>query len=95
MSQPRDDRQDDLFRPPLEKIIGSPGRWIGFSGAALQFGLSGGAGQPPLPTKHSLNKDLRRESVPHSGVISEPPHLLQTRLVPHRPSARGLVPKPS
>jgi hypothetical protein len=21
MSQPRDDRQDDLFRPPLEEII--------------------------------------------------------------------------
>jgi hypothetical protein len=36
MSQPRDDRQDDLFQPSLETIInlrhplcGSRGKWIG------------------------------------------------------------------
>src|SRR5262245_17383289 len=52
MSQPRDDRQDDLFRPALEKIIdlrhplvrARGGNRLGFSDEALQFGMSGGAG---------------------------------------------------
>ena len=52
MSQPRDDRQDDLFRPPLEEIINlrhplvrlAADDRLGLSGRALQFGLSRRAG---------------------------------------------------
>jgi hypothetical protein len=47
MSQPRDDRQDDLFRPSLEKIINLRHRWcvcgrdrLGLLGGTFQFGLS-------------------------------------------------------
>ena len=50
MSQPRDDRQDDLFRPRLEEIINfrhplvrlAGGDRLGLSGATLQLGVSGG-----------------------------------------------------
>lgn len=46
MSQPRDDRQDDLFRPSLEKIklrhplvrLAAEIDW-GFPGGTLRFGL--------------------------------------------------------
>jgi hypothetical protein len=46
MSQPRDDRQDDVFRPPLaEPSVGAAGGGdqLGFSGGTLQIGLSRGA----------------------------------------------------
>ena len=56
MSQPRDDRQDDLFRPSLEKIISLRNPLVRLAaeklpGGTLQFGLSPRPGQPPLPTR--------------------------------------------
>ena len=59
MSKPRDDRQDDLFRPPLEEIInlGHPlvrlAREIDWEFVARRFGSAcrSGPGQPPLPTR--------------------------------------------
>jgi len=58
VSQPRDDRQDDLFGPRLEEIINLRHplvrlgrRSIGSSWPTLRFGLSRRAGQPPLPTR--------------------------------------------
>ena len=59
MSKPRDDRQDDLFRPPLEKIINLRhplvrlAREIDWEFVARRFGSAcrAGPGQPPLPTR--------------------------------------------
>jgi IS5 family transposase len=59
MSKPRDDRQDDLFRPSLEAIIdpGHPlvrlGREIDWGFLDARFGsvCAAGPGQPPLPTR--------------------------------------------
>ena len=59
MSQPRDERQDDLFQPPLEKIInlGHPlvrmAREIDWDFLAKRFSsvCRVGPGQPPLPTR--------------------------------------------
>jgi IS5 family transposase len=59
MSQPRDERQDDLFQPPLEKIINLRhplvrlGREIdwGFLGGRFASVCRVGPGQPPLPTR--------------------------------------------
>jgi hypothetical protein len=51
MSQPRDDRQDDLFRPPLEEIINLRHPLVRLAGeidwdflARRQLGVSGGTG---------------------------------------------------
>src|SRR5262245_37346777 len=59
MSQPRDDRQDDLFRPPLEEVIncGQPlvllAGGIGGDFLARRFsaGCRVGPGQPPLTAR--------------------------------------------
>jgi len=59
MSKPRDDRQKDLFRPPLEAIIdlGHPlvglAQQIDWEFLSRRFGsvCSAGPGQPPLPTR--------------------------------------------
>src|ERR1035437_10287999 len=59
MSQPRDDRQDDLFRPSLEKIINLRhplvrlAREIDWDFLAGRFSsvCRAGPGQPPLPTR--------------------------------------------
>lgn len=59
MSKPRDDRQKDLFRPPLEEIInlGHPlvrlGRAIDWGFLSRRFATvcATGPGQPPLPTR--------------------------------------------
>jgi len=57
MSRPRDDRQDDLFRPSLEKIINLRhplvrlAAEIDWDFLAARFGLSRRPGQPPLPTR--------------------------------------------
>jgi hypothetical protein len=59
MSQPRDDRQDDLFRPALEKIIDLRHPLVRFAGTidwdflARHFSSACrvGPGQPPLPTR--------------------------------------------
>ena len=59
MSQPRDDRQDDLFRPPLETIINLRHPLVRLAGEldwdflAGRFGsvCRAGPGQPPLPTR--------------------------------------------
>jgi len=56
MSQPRDDRQDDLFGPSLETIINLRHPLVrlateidwGFLAGTLRFGLPGGPGQPPF-----------------------------------------------
>ena len=59
MSKPRDNRQKDLLRPPLDEII-DLGASAGAPGAGDRLGLSGqrfrsvcraGPGQPPLPTR--------------------------------------------
>jgi transposase, IS5 family len=52
MSQPRDERQDDLFQPPLEKIINLRHPLIRLA-REIDWGfLCGvGPGQPPLPTR--------------------------------------------
>lgn len=59
MSQPRDDRQDDLFRPPLKEIINLRHSLVRLAGEidwdflARRFGSVRrvGPGQPPLPTR--------------------------------------------
>src|SRR6266436_4207749 len=59
MSQPRDDRQDDLFRPPLEEIINLRHPLVRLAGKIDWNFLAGrfssvcrvGPGQPPLPTR--------------------------------------------
>jgi IS5 family transposase len=59
MSKPRDDRQKDLFRPPLDRIIdmGHPLVRLadeidwGFIENRFAAACRGGAGQPPLPTR--------------------------------------------
>jgi len=59
MSQPRDDRQDDLFRPPLEAIINLRHPLVRLAGKidwnflARRFRsvCRVGPGQPPLPTR--------------------------------------------
>jgi IS5 family transposase len=59
MSQPRDERQDDLFQPPLDKIINLRhplvrlAREIDWDFLAGRFGsvCRVGPGQPPLPTR--------------------------------------------
>jgi len=59
MSKPRDERQDDLFRPPLEKIIDLRhplprlAQGIDWEFLAGRFGsvCKAGPGQPPLPTR--------------------------------------------
>src|SRR6266566_2224683 len=59
MSQPRDDRQDDLFRPPLNEIINLRHPLVRLAGEIDWNFLAGrfssvcgvGPGQPPLPTR--------------------------------------------
>ena len=59
MSQPRDDRQDDLFRPSLEKIINLRHPLVrlaaeidwDFLAARFSSVCRLGPGQPPLPTR--------------------------------------------
>src|SRR5262247_4944725 len=59
MSQPRDDRQDDLFQPPLEQFINPRhplvrlAREIDWDFLGRRFGsvCSVGPGQPPLSTR--------------------------------------------
>lgn len=59
MSRPRDERQSDLFRPPLDKIIdlGHPLVRLaqeidwGFLERQLGDGYEAGPGQPPLPVR--------------------------------------------
>ena len=59
MSQPRDDRQDDLFHPLLEEIINLRHPLVRLAGEIDWDFLAGrfssvcrvGAGQPPLPTR--------------------------------------------
>jgi hypothetical protein len=59
MSQPRDERQDALFQPPLDKIINLRhplvrlAREIDWDFLAGRFGsvCRVGPGQPPLPTR--------------------------------------------
>ena len=59
MSQPRDDRQDDLFRPVLEEIINLRHPLVRLAGEidwdflARRFSsvCRVGPGQPPLPTR--------------------------------------------
>ena len=59
MSQPRDDRQDDLFRPLLEEIINLRHPQVRLAGEIDWDFLAGrfssvcrvGPGQPPLPTR--------------------------------------------
>jgi IS5 family transposase len=59
MSQPRDDRQDDLFRPSLERIINLRHPLVRLAAEIDWDFLAGrfgsvcrvGPGQPPLPTR--------------------------------------------
>ena len=59
MGKPRDDRQDDLFRPRLDQIISLHhplvrlAQEIDWEFLARRFGsvCSAGPGQPPLPTR--------------------------------------------
>jgi IS5 family transposase len=59
MSQPRDDRQDDLFRPPLKEIINLRHSLVRLAEEIDWDFLAGrfssvcrvGPGQPPLPTR--------------------------------------------
>ena len=59
MSQPRDDRQDDLFRPPLKDIINLRHPLVRLAGEIDWDFLAGrfrsvcgtGPGHPPLPTR--------------------------------------------
>jgi hypothetical protein len=84
MSQPRDDRQDDLFRPSLEKIINVRHPLVRLVAEIDWDFLAGrfssvcrvGPGQPPLPTRSVAGlfilKHMQQESlsVAHrSGAI--------------------------
>src|SRR4051812_19432570 len=56
MSQPRDERQDDLFQPPLEKIINLRHPLVRLAreidwGGRFPSMCGVGPGQPPLPTR--------------------------------------------
>src|SRR3546814_5665450 len=59
MSRPRDERQKDLFRPPLEEIIDLGHALVRLAGAIdwefldrrFAATCSPGVGQPPLPTR--------------------------------------------
>ena len=59
MNQPRDDRQDDLFRPALEEIINLRHPLVrlaaeidwGFLAGRFGSVCRAGPGQPPLPTR--------------------------------------------
>ena len=59
MSQPRDDRQDDLFQPPLEQFINPRhplvrlAREVDWDFVGRRFGsvCSVGPGHPPLSTR--------------------------------------------
>jgi hypothetical protein len=59
MSQPRDDRQDDLFRPPLKDIINLRHPLVqlageidwDFLGRRFASACCAGPGHPPLPTR--------------------------------------------
>ena len=59
MSQPRDNRQDDLFRPALEEIINLRHPLVrlaaeidwGFLAGRFGSVCRAGPGQPPLPTR--------------------------------------------
>jgi transposase, IS5 family len=59
MNQPRDDRQDDLFRPPLEQIINLRHPLVrlaeeidwDFLAGRFSSACGVGPGQPPLPTR--------------------------------------------
>ena len=56
MSQPRDDRQDDLFGPSLDKIINLRHPLVRLAADAFLAGRFSsvcriGPGQPPLPTR--------------------------------------------
>lgn len=59
MSKPRDDRQKDLLRPPLDEII-DPGHALARLGQEVDWGFldrgfsavcRAGAGHPPLPSR--------------------------------------------
>jgi transposase, IS5 family len=67
MSQPRDDCQDDLFRPSLNEIINLRHPLVRLAGEIDWDFLAGrfssvcgvGPGQPPLPTR-SLRTEKKR-----------------------------------
>ena len=67
MSQPRDDRQDDLFRPLLEEIVNLRHPLVRLAGEidwdflARRFSsvCRLGPGQPPLPTRLAPRDELR------------------------------------
>jgi hypothetical protein len=96
MSQPRDDRQDDLFRPSLEKIINLRHPLVRLvAGIDWDF-LAGrfssvcrvGPGQPPLRTRSVAGlfilKHMQQESlsVAHrSGAIDARRRRLQLQLL--------------
>ena len=75
MSRPRDDRQDDLFRPPLEQIIDLRhplvrlSREIDWDFVGRRFGAvcRSGRGQPPLPTR--LVAGPRALTTPARGTV--------------------------
>jgi len=84
MSQPRDDRQDDLFRPSLEKIINVRHPLVRLVAEIDWDFLAGrfssvcrvGPGQPPLPTRSVAGlfilKHMQQESLSvanRSGAI--------------------------
>src|SRR5262245_4294392 len=79
MSQPRDDRQDDLFRPPLEEIINFRHPLVRLAGEidwdflARRFSsvCRVGPGQPPLPTRLVAGLFIRNLTVSTAGKSAQ------------------------
>ena len=73
MSQPRDDRQDDLFRPPLKEIINLRHPLVRLAGeidwdflaGRLQLGVSGG-------TRAAAVADAAGGRAVHSQAYAQP-----------------------
>src|ERR1700722_15592966 len=107
MSQPRDDRQDDLFRPALEEIINLRHPLVrlaaeidwGFSGGTVRFGLSRRAWAAAIADAaggwavHSQAhaQSVRREAVRPVGGDPVFSVLLRRSGVPPRGAVRSLV----
>ena len=82
MSQPRDDRQDDLFRPPLEQIINLRHPLVRLAGEIDWDFLAGrfssvcrvGPGQPPLPTRLVAGLFILKHDPPDQPTATEREH---------------------
>jgi len=70
MSQPRDDRQDDLFRPPLKEIINLCHPLVRLAGEIdwdflarrFRLGVSGGTGAAAVGDRRRSGSTIKKAS---------------------------------